>query len=91
MPSAVTGAIFPPLKGTALFQPLKIGRWKLNHRIVLAPLTRARGRTEKKGVHIPTDLAVEYYTQRATEGGLLISEGTEIRQHVGLPLISLIS
>ncbi|MGQ3058935.1 MAG: oxidoreductase, partial [Nevskia sp.] len=42
------------------------------HRVVLAPLTRMR--TEAGDV--PGDLMVEYYAQRATKGGLLITEAT---------------
>ncbi|KKY17648.1 putative 12-oxophytodienoate reductase [Phaeomoniella chlamydospora] len=71
---------------SAIFTPLKIGNGKitLKHRVVLAPLTRNRG-TPLNGSTIPTkyseniwvhdDLGVEYYSQRATEGGLIISEG----------------
>ncbi|KAI8145276.1 hypothetical protein BJV82DRAFT_555901 [Fennellomyces sp. T-0311] len=55
----------------AIFEPTKIGNHQLQHRIVLAPLTRFR--SDEK--HAPTDLGVEYYRQRTTPGGLLISEG----------------
>jgi N-ethylmaleimide reductase len=54
-----------------LFTPLRIGRILLNHRVIMSPLTRGRSPAV-----IPTDLSVEYYSQRATPGGLLISEGT---------------
>ncbi|KAI2466605.1 FMN-linked oxidoreductase [Annulohypoxylon bovei var. microspora] len=66
-----------------LFQPLSIadGKITLKHRIVLAPLTRNRGTPyaestpEKPNrIWVPNDLMAEYYSQRATEGGLLISE-----------------
>ncbi|KAI8145274.1 hypothetical protein BJV82DRAFT_577496 [Fennellomyces sp. T-0311] len=46
---------------------------------VLAPLTRFRN----DEAHAPTDLAVEYYSQRATPGGLLISEGILISPGAG--------
>lgn len=36
----------------------------------MAPLTRARCPE-----HIPTDMVTEYYAQRASDGGLIISEG----------------
>ncbi|KAI4302258.1 hypothetical protein MLD38_038032 [Melastoma candidum] len=42
-------------------------------RVVLAPLTRCRAIGE-----LPNSAHVEYYSQRTTEGGLLISEGTLI-------------
>ncbi|TCD69883.1 hypothetical protein EIP91_005960 [Steccherinum ochraceum] len=66
--------------GPKLFQPVKVGRLELKHRVVLAPLTRDRADTE----HVHTDLGIEYYVQRAsTPGTLLISEGTFIVQKAG--------
>ncbi|KAI9598354.1 hypothetical protein BDF19DRAFT_411060 [Syncephalis fuscata] len=56
-----------------LFKPLNVGAWPLNHRIALAPLTRCRA---INNVH--TSLAGEYYAQRATPGGLLITEATGV-------------
>ena len=58
-----------------LFTPVQVGPFTLTHRVVMAPLTRSR--SEQPG-DIPGDLMVEYYTQRASEGGLIISEGTSI-------------
>ncbi|OKL55870.1 hypothetical protein UA08_08862 [Talaromyces atroroseus] len=68
-----------------LFQPLVIGNGKirLDHRVVFAPLTRNRGEPlspvstpqNPNRIWYPGDLMVEYYTQRTTKGGLLISEG----------------
>jgi len=58
-----------------LFQPLKLGHLKLNHRIVMAPLTRFRADEQ----HVPVDIVKEYYAQRAAiPGTLLISEATFI-------------
>ena len=51
---------------SALFAPVKVGRYELNHRVVLAPLTRFRATTEA----VPNDLLVEYYKQRTSENGL---------------------
>ena len=42
----------------------------LKHRIVMAPMTRQR--SEQPG-NVPGDLQLEYYTQRATDGGLIIA------------------
>ena len=66
-----------------LFSPIQVGSLDLSHRIVLAPLTRLRANAE----HVPGELAIEYYTQRASvPGTLLISEGTLIAaQATGLP------
>ena len=48
-------------------------RHALQHRVVLAPLTRMRANDQ----HVPSPLAPEYYAQRASvPGTLLISEGT---------------
>ncbi|GMF32116.1 unnamed protein product [Phytophthora lilii] len=58
---------------------------QLKHRIVLAPLTRVR--SGDSGV--PTEVVKEYYSQRATDGGLLITEATNIsptaRGYFGAP------
>jgi 2,4-dienoyl-CoA reductase-like NADH-dependent reductase (Old Yellow Enzyme family) len=37
-----------------------------------------RAEKESHGVHVPVERAVEYYRQRATKGGLQISEATDI-------------
>ena len=58
-----------------LFSPVQIGPMSLGHRVVMAPLTRSR--SEQPG-DVPGKLMLEYYTQRASEGGLIISEGTTI-------------
>ncbi|KAI0780588.1 NADH:flavin oxidoreductase/NADH oxidase [Trametes elegans] len=63
-----------------LFQPATVGELALAHRVVLAPLTRCRANL----AHVPGDLAVEYYAQRASvPGTLLISEGTFIAPQAG--------
>jgi N-ethylmaleimide reductase len=58
-----------------LFSTVQIGPLTLLHRVVMAPLTRSR--SEQPG-DIPGNLMLEYYTQRASEGGLIISEATTI-------------
>lgn len=63
----------------AIFSPIKVGNNQLQHRVVLAPLTRYRASIEG----VPSDLQVEYYRQRASEGGLLITEGTLISRLAG--------
>ncbi|KAI0034780.1 NADH:flavin oxidoreductase/NADH oxidase [Vararia minispora EC-137] len=57
-----------------LFKPFVLGDiGKLEHRVVMAPLTRLRN--NKAGE--PTELAVEYYSQRSSvPGTLIIAEGT---------------
>ncbi|XP_051146758.1 putative 12-oxophytodienoate reductase 11 [Andrographis paniculata] len=56
-----------------LLTPYKMGEFHLSHRIVLAPLTRCRSKN-----NIPQPHAAVYYSQRATEGGLLIAEATGV-------------
>lgn len=71
----------PDRANPLLSRPLKIanGKIELKHRVVLAPLTRNRAVPLRDDISnriwYPDELVVEYYKQRATEGGLLISEG----------------
>lgn len=55
-----------------LFRPLQVGALELPHRIVMAPLTRARA-TDR----VPNALMAEYYRQRAG-AALIVSEATAI-------------
>jgi len=55
----------------ALFNPLKLGAIEVPNRVFMAPLTRVRADAN----HVPTDLMVEYYAQRAS-AGLIIAEAT---------------
>lgn len=57
-----------------LFTPTRIGPYTLSHRVALAPLTRMRSTAND----VPGSLMVEYYSQRASEGGLLIAEATPV-------------
>ncbi|MFW1064926.1 alkene reductase [Vibrio parahaemolyticus] len=58
-----------------LFTPIKLGNIEIKNRIVMAPLTRARAGLD----HIPNDLMVEYYSQRAS-AGLIIAECTMLKE-----------
>ncbi|TFY63171.1 hypothetical protein EVG20_g6430 [Dentipellis fragilis] len=63
-----------------LFQPLQFGDVTLQHRIVMAPMTRIRANE----AHEHTDLGVEYYAQRASiPGTAIISEATFIGAEAG--------
>jgi N-ethylmaleimide reductase len=55
----------------ALFSPIKLGALTLPNRIIMAPLTRCRADAD----HVPTNIMVEYYSQRAS-AGLIIAEAT---------------
>ncbi len=58
-----------------LFEPTKAGAFDLSHRVVLAPMTRLR--TIQPG-DIPSPMMAQFYGQRASQGGLVIVEGTSI-------------
>ena len=58
-----------------LFAPIRLGALDLPNRIVMAPLTRSRAAPG----NVPSDLAVDYYRQRAS-AALIITEGTQISQ-----------
>lgn len=80
-----------------LFQPLAIanGKIRLKHRVVFAPLTRNRGTPlsaestaeQPNRIWYPNDVMVDYYRQRTTDGGLLITEGIPPSLEVGKPPI----
>jgi N-ethylmaleimide reductase len=55
-----------------LFTPVTIGRYTIKHRIVHAPVTRLRSNPDDS----VSDIMVEYYSQRANDGGLLITESS---------------
>ena len=65
----------------SLFDPIDLGAIRAPNRILMAPLTRGRATRE----HVPTELMVEYYRQRAG-AGLIITEATGIsREGLGWP------
>jgi N-ethylmaleimide reductase len=68
-----------------LFSPFKLGRLNLKHRVVHPPLTRLRANPDDS----VSDMMIDYYTQRATDGGLIITESVhpslESRGYIGAP------
>jgi N-ethylmaleimide reductase len=58
-----------------LFTPVQLGPMQLQHRVVMAPLTRSRSIQPDS---VPGELMREYYTQRASDGGFIIGEATNI-------------
>lgn len=62
---------------SSLFSPLIVGPYQLSHRVVMAPLTRMRA---GQADHAPHALNVEYYAQRATDGGLIVAEASPVMQ-----------
>jgi N-ethylmaleimide reductase len=74
------------IMGKKLFSPVTIGAIPLSHRVVMAPLTRQRSSLPGD---VPNDLMLEYYGQRASGGGLIITEATTVsitgRGYLGAP------
>lgn len=68
-----------------LFSPFQLGPYTLSHRVVHAPTTRLRANPDDS----PSDMMVEYYSQRASAGGLIITESTHVsydsRGYLGAP------
>src|SRR3984893_9847925 len=62
-------------KTNQLFSPIEIGSTRLKHRVVIAPLTRS---LSKQPDGIPSDLMLEYYCQRPSDGGLIIAEAAQL-------------
>ena len=63
-----------------LFKPIKVGRITLQHRVVLAPLTRFRAYAS----HVPGPQQASYYSQRGSAPGtLLTTEATFISHDAG--------
>jgi N-ethylmaleimide reductase len=64
-----------------LLSPFQLGPSKLANRMVMAPMTRSRAAAG----NVPSDLAIEYYRQRAG-AGLIVTEGTQVSPRgVGYP------
>lgn len=57
-----------------LLTPVKLGRYELPNRVVMAPMTRSRAYNRDRA---PAELHAEYYAQRAS-AGLIITEGSQI-------------
>lgn len=58
-----------------MFTPMQLGAVKLKHRVVMPPLTRSRASQPDS---VPGDLIAEYYEQRASDGGFLVTEATSV-------------
>lgn len=70
---------------STLFSPMQAGALSLSHRVVHAPMTRLRADADDS----PSAMMVEYYRQRASEGGLIITESAhpsfDSRGYLGAP------
>jgi N-ethylmaleimide reductase len=63
------------MSSRSLFSPLQLGPYRLEHRVVMAPLTRMRAERPSLA---PRPLNADYYAQRATPGGLIIAEASPV-------------
>jgi len=72
-------------KTITLFSPFQLGTLQLSHRIVHPPLTRLRAKSDDS----VSDMMIEYYRQRASPGGFMITESVhpsyESRGYFGAP------
>ena len=58
-----------------LFTPIQLGALVLKHRVVMPALSRLRAEWPSA---VPSALMLEHYSQRASDGGLIITESTAI-------------
>ena len=72
--SVSQGSVIQQDFAARLFEPVRVGRYELPHRFVMAPLTRSRARQPG---NVPSSLNACYYAQRAS-AGLIISEATQV-------------
>lgn len=62
------------MSNQTLFTPTAMGPFTLEHRVVMAPLTRMRS---SEG-NVPNEMMAEYYGQPATQRALIIAEATPV-------------
>src|ERR1700691_6292509 len=56
-----------------VFSPIRVGRYELPSRIVMAPMARARSGDDRA----PTPMVAEYYSQRAS-AALIVTEASSV-------------
>lgn len=54
-----------------LITPVHVGQMNLKHRVVMSPMTRLRN---APGTELPREINQTYYEERASDGGLVITE-----------------
>lgn len=70
------------MNDSILFKPATVGKWNVNNRVVMAPMSRFRADAK---TWVPADYAAEYYGQRNT-CGMIITEATQMSPDaVGYP------
>lgn len=58
-----------------LSTPFQLGALNLKHRVVMPPMSRLRAVWASA---VPSDLMIDYYTQRASDGGLIMTEANAV-------------
>jgi N-ethylmaleimide reductase len=58
-----------------LFTSVQIGAITLKHRVVMPAMSRLRAHWPSA---VPSDLMLEHYGQRASDGGLIITEASAV-------------
>src|SRR6201997_3565634 len=74
-PSSARGVSVITRTHNKLFTPVQVGAITLKHCIVMPPLSRLRAEWPSG---VPSDLMLEYYSQRASDGGLIFTEATAV-------------
>jgi N-ethylmaleimide reductase len=81
----MTTAVTKDSMRDCLFSSTRIGALRLLHRVVHAPMTRLRAEDDLT----PSSIMVEYYRQRTSPGGLLLTESAhpsfDSRGYIGAP------
>ena len=72
--TSIAQAVARQTPAERLFQPVRLGRYNLRHRMVMAPLTRSRARQPG---NVPNPLNACYYAQRAA-AALIVTEATQV-------------
>ena len=57
-----------------LLQPGKLGDLELSNRVIMSSLTRQRSMKSGEYSGVPTDLHAQYYSLRAKDAGLVLTE-----------------
>jgi len=68
--TTIMGSTYTSRKNSKLFSPIRLGEMNLGHRVIMSAMTRLRCPGS-----VPKPIVTEYYTQRASRGGLLVTEG----------------
>lgn len=69
-----TTTINSPYDPADIYTPINVGPYRLKNKVMMAAMTRCRA--GESGV--PNDIMVKYYSERAADAGLVLSEATAV-------------